>query len=70
MLDQKTFESVIGEFNLGTSTAEKDPLLPAAEIRTQEFYDLWMYDRIDIVRGIKGAGKTALYRVLNYWRII
>jgi len=59
------FEKLINAFNLGTSTAEKDPLLPSAQIRTQEFYDLWQYDRIDIVRGIKGAGKTALYRVFK-----
>jgi hypothetical protein len=50
--------------NFGTSTAEKDPLLPSAQIRTQEFWDLYN-DRIDLVRGIKGAGKTALYRVFD-----
>lgn len=62
MITKENFDYLINQFDLGTSTAEKDPLLPAAQIRTQQFYDLWK-DRIDIVRGIKGAGKTALYRV-------
>lgn len=62
---QQDYESLITAFDLGTSTAEKDPLLPAAQIRTQEFSDLYFHDRIDTVRGIKGAGKTALYRVFQ-----
>lgn len=40
MIDKNNFESLINALNLGTSTAEKDPLLPSAQIRTQEFYDL------------------------------
>lgn len=62
MIPNADFDYLINQFDLGTSTAEKDPLLPATQIRTQQFYDLWK-DRIDIIRGIKGAGKTALYRV-------
>lgn len=65
MIDAKTFEILISAFDVGTATAEKDPLLPVAQIRTQEFDDLWCYDRIDIIRGIKGSGKTALYRVFS-----
>lgn len=64
MIEPVIFESIIRELDFGTSTAEKDPLLPSAQIRTQEFWDLY-YDRIDLVRGIKGAGKTALYRVFE-----
>ena len=65
MIAPDTFEFLLGEFNVGTSTAEKDPLLASAQIRTQEFSDLCYHDRIDIIRGIKGAGKTALYRVFE-----
>lgn len=55
----------LDSFDLGAATAEKDPLLEVAKIETQEFYDLYWHDRIDIIRGIKGAGKTALYRL--FW---
>jgi len=67
MIDIDSFDFMINTFNLGTSTAEKDPLLETAKIETQEFYDLDT-DRIDIVRGIKGAGKTALYRLMYFLR--
>lgn len=63
MIKKDDLERLLIDFNLGTSTAEKDPLLEVAQIKTQEFSDLYFYDRIDIVRGIKGAGKTALYRL-------
>ena len=58
----------LDQFDLGTSTAENDPLLEIAKIETQEFHDLYFHDRIDIVRGIKGSGKTALYRLLYLLR--
>jgi len=58
----------LDQFNLGASTADNDPLLETAKIETQEFYDLYWHDRIDIVRGIKGSGKTALYRLLFFLR--
>ncbi len=57
---------LLSQFDLGTSTAENDPLLESAKIETQEYNDLYVHDRIDIIRGIKGAGKTALYRVFYY----
>lgn len=63
MIPAATFKHLINSLDMGTATAEKDPLLPVAQIRTQEFYDLYINDRIDLVRGIKGAGKTAIYRV-------
>jgi len=57
---------LLDQFDIGASTAEKDPLLEDAKIETQEFQDLYFHDRIDIVRGIKGSGKTALYRVFFF----
>jgi hypothetical protein len=65
MIREDEFDMLISRFDVGTSTAEKDPLLPSAQIKTQEFYDIYFLDRIDIVRGIKGSGKTALYRVFS-----
>ena len=65
MIDKGKYEHLINAFDMGTSTAERDPLLPSAQILTQEFSDMVVKDRIDLVRGIKGSGKTALYRVLN-----
>ncbi len=59
-------ENYLDAFDLGASTAEKDTLLESAKIETQEFYDLYLHDRIDIVRGMKGSGKTALYRLFFF----
>lgn len=64
-IDEKSFELLIDQFDLGTSTAEQDPLLISAQIKTQEFWDLLSRDRIDIIRGIKGAGKTALFKIIS-----
>lgn len=66
MIDVKNLEWLLDQFDIGASTAEKDPLLETAKIETQEFHDLYFHDRIDIVRGIKGSGKTALYRVFFF----
>ncbi len=59
-------ENFLDAFDLGASTAEKDTLLESAQIETQEFNDLYRHDRIDIVRGMKGSGKTALYRLFFF----
>jgi hypothetical protein len=66
MVETKDLEWLLDQFDIGASTAEKDPLLESAKIETQEFHDLYLYDRIDIVRGIKGSGKTALYRLFFF----
>ena len=67
-MEPDEIEYLLNAFNIGTSTAENDLLLPEAQIRTQEFYDIYDQDRIDLVRGSKGAGKTALYKVLHSLR--
>jgi hypothetical protein len=66
MIESKQLETLLLMFNTGASTAENDPLLEVAKIETQQFHDLYYQDRIDIVKGIKGAGKTALYRLLFF----
>ena len=68
MIKVKDLKLLLEYLDIGASTAEKDPLLESAQIRTQEFHDLYLHDRIDIVRGIKGSGKTALYRVFFFLR--
>jgi len=66
MIDAERLEFLLYEFNTGASTAENDPLLEVAKIETQQYYDLYYQDRIDIIKGIKGAGKTALYRLFFF----
>ena len=66
MLILGELESLLDAFDLGASTAEKDALLEIARIETQEFSDLYYHDRIDIVKGMKGSGKTALYRLFFF----
>jgi hypothetical protein len=66
MIEAKQLKWLLSEFDLGASTAENDPLLETAKIETQEFHDLYWHDRIDIIKGMKGAGKTALYRLFYF----
>jgi hypothetical protein len=65
MIDPENLSTLLNFFDMGASTAENDPLLESAKIETQEFSDLYYYDRIDIIKGIKGSGKTAIYRLFN-----
>jgi hypothetical protein len=48
--------------DLGSSVAESDTLLEAARIETSAFGDL-LNDRVDLVPGTKGSGKSALFRI-------
>src|SRR5580693_8405968 len=48
--------------DLGTSVAESDTLLESARIETSVFTDL-LNDRVDLVPGTKGSGKSALFRI-------
>lgn len=65
MINSEAHEYLLSHFDLGTSTAENDPLLETAKIETQEWNDLYWHDRIDLIRGVKGSGKTALYRLFS-----
>jgi len=55
---------LLKSLNLGTSAAETDTKLIEARIETDIFGEL-VRDEIDIIRGIKGSGKTALFRIFN-----
>jgi hypothetical protein len=48
--------------DLGSSVAESDTRLETARIETSAFTDL-LNDRIDLVPGTKGSGKSALFRI-------
>jgi hypothetical protein len=47
---------------LGSSVAESDTLLETARVETSAFGDL-LNDRVDLVPGTKGSGKSALFRI-------
>ena len=50
--------------DLGNGVAEHDNLLFDCMIQTQHFTDL-LFDRVDLVLGSKGAGKSSLFRVFG-----
>jgi hypothetical protein len=60
--DKNTLAGLLAQLDLGSSVAEQDTLLETARVETSVFSDL-LSDRIDLVPGTKGSGKTALYRV-------
>src|SRR5437870_13493075 len=53
---------LLADLDLGSSVAESDNLLRAAQVETSVFDDL-LADRVDLIPGTKGSGKTALYRI-------
>jgi len=48
--------------DLGSSIAEQDQLLEAATVETSVYSDL-LLDKVDLIPGTKGSGKSALYRI-------
>jgi len=48
--------------DLGSSIAELDQLLEIARVETSVFTDL-LLDKVDLIPGTKGSGKSALYRI-------
>lgn len=48
--------------DLGSSVAESDNLLEVARVETSAFADL-LGDRVDLIPGTKGSGKSALFRI-------
>ena len=54
---------LLATLDLGSGVAETDNLLESARVETSVFDDL-IADRVDLVPGTKGSGKTALYRIL------
>ena len=53
---------LLQELDLGSSVAESDNLLEVARVETSAFTDL-LGDRVDLIPGTKGSGKSALFRI-------
>jgi hypothetical protein len=58
----KDLSALLQGLDLGFSIAEEDTLLEAARIETSAFTDL-LHDRVDLIPGTKGSGKSALFRI-------
>jgi hypothetical protein len=58
----KTLSTLLKGLDLGASVAESDTLLETARIETSAFSDL-LNDRVDLIPGTKGSGKSALFRI-------
>ena len=50
--------------DLGSSIAELDNLLNTARVETSAFSDL-LHDKVDLIPGTKGSGKSALFRIFT-----
>ena len=62
MITNLNAANLLAGLDLGSAVAESDNLLQAARVETSVFDDL-LADRIDLIPGTKGSGKTALYRI-------
>jgi hypothetical protein len=60
--DRNELAQILSQLDLGSSVAEQDTLLQAARVETSVFTDL-LNDRVDLIPGTKGSGKSALYRI-------
>jgi len=58
----ETLSELLQGLDLGSSVAESDTLLETARIETSAFSDL-LNDRVDLIPGTKGSGKSALFRI-------
>ncbi|HJS88705.1 MAG TPA: hypothetical protein VJ738_01930 [Steroidobacteraceae bacterium] len=58
-----TISQLLQSLDLGSPVAEVDRLLEVARIETSAFSDL-LADRVDLVPGTKGSGKSALFRMI------
>jgi ABC-type phosphate/phosphonate transport system ATPase subunit len=55
---------LLKRLDLGSSVAEFDQMIDRHFVKTNVFQDL-IEDKVDIVVGDKGAGKTTIYRYLQ-----
>ena len=62
MISKANAATLLAGLDLGSAVAESDTLLEAARVETSVFDDL-LADRVDLIPGTKGSGKTALYRI-------
>lgn len=59
---KRTLATLLIALDIGYSVAESDTLLESARIETSAFTDL-LNDRVDLIPGTKGSGKSALFRI-------
>lgn len=64
-IDKVAYEQLLRSLVLGNSIAEYDTMLDAARVSTPTF-DGVINDAYDIVTGRKGAGKTAIFRIVTH----
>jgi hypothetical protein len=62
MIKKVDAANLLADLDLGSAVAESDNLLESARVQTSVFDDL-LADRINLIPGTKGSGKTALYRI-------
>lgn len=58
----RDLKNILQHLNLGSAVAEFDAQLNIARVETSAFSDI-LFDRVDLVPGTKGSGKTALFRI-------
>jgi len=58
----KNLQILLQNLNLGSSVAEFDDILSSTRVDTSAFTDIY-FDKVDLVPGTKGSGKTALFRI-------
>ncbi|MBN1618396.1 hypothetical protein JW887_03575 [Candidatus Dojkabacteria bacterium] len=59
---KRELAGILRTLDFGSSVAEQDTLLENARVETSVFTDL-LNDKVDLVPGTKGSGKSALYRI-------
>lgn len=59
---KEQLSKLLEHIDFGSSIAEKDELLETARVETSVFTDL-LNDKVDLIPGTKGSGKSALYRI-------
>ena len=64
MILKNEFLNLIYSFNVGDPIAEHDTLLNEARVETPIFTEIFQ-DKIDLVRGTKGSGKSALFLIFK-----
>lgn len=61
--NKRKLAAILRTVDLGSGVAETDQLLEAARVDTSVATDLFN-DRVDLIPGTKGSGKSALYRIV------
>lgn len=63
-IDKDVYSAIIQDLKVGNSVAEHDSLLEQARVETPIFSGV-LNDEYDVVVGRKGAGKTAMFKLLS-----